>query len=78
MLGAAVQALALMAMGGLGTPNTITESMKIGIISMLALMTVGFSIGWAPLTYVVATEIPALRLRDHTLRVGFVVNVIMK
>lgn len=66
-----------MTMGGLGTPKPVTYSYKIGIISGLALMTVGFSLAWAPLTYVVTTELPTLRLRDHTLRMGFVVNVIM-
>lgn len=66
-----------MTMGGLGLANPITRSDKIGIISMLGLMGVGFSLGWAPLTYVVTTELPALRLRDHTLRLGFVVNVVM-
>lgn len=77
LVGAAVQTGALMAMGGLGLASPITRSDKIGIISMLGLMGVGFSLGWAPLTYVVTTELPALRLRDHTLRLGFIVNVVM-
>ncbi|KIX10583.1 uncharacterized protein Z518_01667 [Rhinocladiella mackenziei CBS 650.93] len=77
LAGAAVQTAALMVMGGLGTADPVTDPLKIGIISMLALMTAGFSLGWAPLTYVVTTELPALRLRDYTLRVGFVVNVVM-
>ena len=33
---------------------------------------------WGPQTYVVATELPALRLRDMTLQLGFFVNVISK
>ena len=67
-----------MTMGGLGTASSITDQMKAGIVSMLAIVNFGFSIAWAPLTYVVSTELPALRLRDMTLRVGFVVNVMMK
>ena len=78
LLGAAIQTAALMTMGGLGTPETITPSIKIGIVSTMAVMITGFSIGWAPLTYVVTTELPALKLRDDTLRVGFFVNVAMK
>lgn len=65
-------------MGGLGTASPVTSEMKIGIVSMIAVMAFGFSIGWGPLTYVVSTELPALRLRDKTLRVGFVVNVVLK
>ena len=45
---------------------------------MLAVMTVGFGVGWAPLTYVVTSELPAIKLRDHTLRLGFFVNVAIK
>lgn len=66
-----------MTMGGLGTPKPVTPSYKIGIVSCLAVMGVSFSLAWAPLTYVVTTELPTLRLRDHSLRVGFVTNVIM-
>jgi len=65
-------------MGGLGLPALISSELKIGIISMLAVMTFGFSIGFAPLTYVVTSELPALRLRDKTLRIGFFVNVLFK
>ncbi|KAH7394268.1 putative sugar transporter [Phaeosphaeria sp. MPI-PUGE-AT-0046c] len=77
LIGAAVQTVALISMGSLGTPSVITPSLKIAIVAMLTLMSSGFSIGWAPLTYVVTTEIPALKLRDHTLRLGFFVNVVM-
>jgi SP family sugar:H+ symporter-like MFS transporter len=68
----------LIIMGALGIPSPATDSLKIGIISMLAFMVTGFSIGWGPLTYVVSTEVPALRLRDLTARVGFGVNVVFK
>lgn len=78
LIGAAVQTIALITMGSLGTPSVITPNLKIAIVAMLALMACGFSIGWAPLCYVVTTEIPALKLRDHTLRLGFFVNVVMK
>ncbi|KAH7345836.1 putative sugar transporter [Pyrenochaeta sp. MPI-SDFR-AT-0127] len=75
LIGSAVQTVALIAMGGLGTQSIVTTGNKIGIVSMLALMVAGFSIGWAPLCYVVTTELPSLRLRDDTLRLGFFINV---
>ncbi|KAJ3539250.1 hypothetical protein NM208_g5562 [Fusarium decemcellulare] len=78
LLSSITMCVGLMTMGGLGTPDTITNSIKIAIVSMLCLMTFGFSIGLAPLCYVVATEIPALTLRDATLRLGFCVNVLFK
>ncbi|KAH8702208.1 general substrate transporter [Talaromyces proteolyticus] len=66
---------ALMTMGGLGINEPVTTSRMKGIISMIVIFGVGFSCGWGPLTYVVATEVSSLRLRDHTSRVGFGVNV---
>lgn len=71
-------AISLMIMGGLGLPDPITTGYKVGIIAMLSLMTTGFSIGYAPLVYVVSSEVPALRLRDKTLRLGFFINVLFK
>ncbi|KAI8942759.1 hypothetical protein NX059_000803 [Plenodomus lindquistii] len=77
LVGAAIQTISLVTMGALGTPSNITYNHKVGIVSMLALMGFGFSIGWAPLCYVVTTELPALKLRDDTLRLGFLVNVLL-
>lgn len=75
----AVMIAALFTMAGIGTqPAPLSTASKRGIMSMITIFGVGFAIGWAPLTYVVATEMPALRLREHTLRLGFLVNVIFK
>ncbi|CAK7199870.1 hypothetical protein SEUCBS139899_002556 [Sporothrix eucalyptigena] len=72
-----VMIAALYTMGGVGTqPTPLSTASKRGIMSMMTIYGVGFAIGWGPLTYVVATEIPALRLREHTLRFGFLINVI--
>ncbi|CAH0027901.1 unnamed protein product [Clonostachys rhizophaga] len=78
LLSATIMCTALMIMGGLGAQDVISKSTKIAIVSMLCFMTFGFSLGLAPLTYVVATEIPALGLRDATLRLGCCVNVLFK
>ncbi|KAM0257773.1 hypothetical protein ACHAPA_011569 [Fusarium lateritium] len=68
---------AMMTMGGLGIVSPVDDSRKKGVISMMAVFASGFAMGWAPLVYVVTTEISALRLRDLTSRVGFTTNVIM-
>ncbi|QRD85451.1 general substrate transporter [Aspergillus flavus] len=72
----AVMAAGLLTMGGLGTPSPMTTDLKKGVVGMYVVMALGFSLGWGPQTYVVATELPALRLRDMTLQLGFFVNVI--
>ncbi|KAM0327191.1 hypothetical protein ACHAQA_006324 [Verticillium albo-atrum] len=67
----------LLSMGGLGIEVPVSTSRMKGIMALISLFGVSFSIGWAPLTYVVATEVSALRLRDHTSRVGFTTNVVL-
>lgn len=78
MASSLIMAVALLGMGGLGTATPVTTAEKKGIISMMALMAVGFAGGWGPMAYVVTTEVSALRLRDHTARLGFCVNVLFK
>lgn len=75
-LGSWLQIGSLMAMGGLGTADKVTDPMKNGIVACMFIFTAAFSLGWAPLTYVVITEIPALKLRDKTQRVGFFFNIL--
>ncbi|OOQ90959.1 putative sugar transporter [Penicillium brasilianum] len=73
--GGIVQAAALFTMGGLGTARTTTRPESTAIASMVAIFGVGFGMGWAPLTYVVVTELPALSLRDHSQRISFLTNI---
>lgn len=75
LIGAAIQATALLIMGGLGV-HAPSYPQKSAIVAMLSLFTVGFNIGWAALTYVVTTEIPTLRLRDNSQRIASVTNVL--
>lgn len=42
---------------------------------MYMVLALGFSLSWGPQTYMVTTELPALRLRDMTLQLGLVTNV---
>jgi MFS transporter, SP family, sugar:H+ symporter len=78
VIGVVVQIGALFAMAGIGTAAIVTTPMANGIVALLTIFGIGFSIGWAPLTYVVTTEIMSPRLRDITARFAFLVNVVTK
>ncbi|PLB43418.1 putative sugar transporter [Aspergillus steynii IBT 23096] len=73
----AVMAAGMLTMGGLGIPDPVTDQYKKAIIGMYVVLALGFSLGWGPQAYVVSTELPALRLRDMTLQLGFITNVAM-
>lgn len=62
ILGGFVQACAFCIMGGLGCANPLTNSQKYGVIAVMFINGFAFSLAWAPLCYVVTTEMPALRL----------------
>ncbi|KAL2844877.1 putative sugar transporter [Aspergillus pseudodeflectus] len=67
---------AIVTMGALGTVPNPTFSIKSGIIAMLMLFSSGYAFAFAPLNYVITTEIPALRLRDASQRTASIVNVV--
>lgn len=71
-------AAAMMTMGGLGIEEPVPTMKKNGIIGMIAVFGVGFCFGWAPLCYVVTSEVASLRLRDLTARLAFFINVATK
>ena len=73
-----VMVAAMMTMGSLGIQQPVSLGRRNGIVGMIAVFACGFSLGWAPMSYVVTTEISALRLRDMTSRVAFTTNVAMK
>lgn len=75
-IGLWLQVCSLMAMGGLGTQKTTTVPMKSGIVAMMNIFTFGYAFGYAPLAYVISSEIPSLKLRDKTYRIGIMVNII--
>lgn len=64
-----------MTMGGLGTVTDPSFSIRTGIVTMVTIFGVGFQLGWAPLSHVVAAEIPTNRLRDLTYALGSVFNI---
>ena len=75
---AALQTAALMTMGALGTADSQNTAAKEAIVAMLMLYMFGWSLGYAPLAYVVAAELPSMTLRDETLRVGYTVKLVME
>lgn len=74
-VGAVIQCGGLFTMGGLGTRSNPTRAVKSGIVAMVSIFQVGFCLGWAPLSHVVAAEIPTQRLRDMTYALGSVFNI---
>ncbi|OLN90336.1 High-affinity glucose transporter ght2 [Colletotrichum chlorophyti] len=75
MVGAIWQFAAIVTMGALGTVADPSFAVKTGIVAMLTIFAAGYVFAWAPLNYVVSTEIPALRLRDASQRTASMVNV---
>lgn len=74
--GTVIQIAGLIAMGGLGVQTPVPKSAKDGIVACMFLFSAGFSLGWAPLTYVVITEVPSIKLRDKTQRFCFFFNIL--
>ncbi|KAL4779739.1 general substrate transporter [Aspergillus varians] len=75
MFSSVMMLLALVAMGGLGVNEPVTTPRMKGVIALMVIFGAAFGSGWAPLTYVVVTEVTSMRLRDYTSRLGFAVNV---
>jgi MFS transporter, SP family, sugar:H+ symporter len=76
--GAALQMMVLFTMGGLGTAQPQTNATRQGIVAMLTVFGVGFQLGWAPLSHVVAAEVPTNKLRDATYALGSVFNILIQ
>ncbi|CDH11783.1 related to RGT2-Sensor of high external glucose concentrations [Zygosaccharomyces bailii ISA1307] len=75
-IGLWIQVGSLLAMGGLGTARTTTVPMKSGIVAMMNIFTFGYAFGYAPLAYVISSEVPSLKLKDKTYRVGMLINIL--
>jgi hypothetical protein len=67
-----------MTMGGLGTVANPSYGIRTGIVATMTLFSIGFCLGWAPLSHVVAAEIPTTGLRDLTYALGSVVNIVIQ
>ncbi|KAI0026069.1 sugar transporter [Xylariomycetidae sp. FL0641] len=77
LLSAAMQSVALFALGAIGTFDwENSPSLSAASIFLLVMQTAGFSIGYAPLTNAVMTELPAAHLRDWSQRTAATVRVV--
>lgn len=65
-------------MGGIGLIEDPSTTAKTAIVAMVTIFGCGFILAWAPLTYVVTTEVAPLRLRDVMQRTASTVNVIFQ
>lgn len=71
-----LQTTALMTMGGLGTADSSNVHAKQGIVAMLLLFSFSWSLGWAPLVYVLGAELPSSPLREMTLQIAYTVKLV--
>lgn len=71
-----MQTAALMTMGALGTADSSDVAAKRGIVAMLVIYSFSWSLGWAPLTYVLGAELPSSPLREMTLQIAYFVKLI--
>jgi SP family sugar:H+ symporter-like MFS transporter len=78
LIGAFIQFAAIMSVGGLGLIDDPSANVKVAIVALVTVFGCGFIFAWAPLTYVVTTEVPPLRLRDISQRTGSAVNVLFQ
>lgn len=75
LISSVLEAGALLMMGALGTAGG-DKSTKEGIVAMLLLYSFSWSLGWAPLTYVMGSELPAAPLREYTLQIAYTVKLV--
>ncbi|KAJ6119565.1 hypothetical protein N7523_003845 [Penicillium sp. IBT 18751x] len=71
-----MQTAFLMTMGGLGTADASNVDAKKGIVAMLLLYSFSWSLGWAPLTYVIGAELPSAPLREMTLQIAYTIKLV--
>lgn len=67
-----------MTMGALGVQSSPSGRLREGIVSTVLVFSFGYSVGWAPLTYLIGTEVPSPQKREHTLRFGYAVKPVME
>lgn len=68
--------MCLMATGGLGIHKPITYAASQGIVATMLLYQATYAATIAPLYYTLITEMAASRLRDKTVRLGAIVNIV--
>jgi SP family sugar:H+ symporter-like MFS transporter len=67
-----------MTMGALGTIHDPSTMVRQGIVGMLLVYSFAWSVGWAPLTYVISAELPSPSQREKTLRVAYTIKLVIE
>lgn len=67
---------ALMAMGAFSVPKPTTYSLAVGIVSAMLVFQLVYVATLGPLYYTLVSEIPTGHLRDKSVRISAVTNVI--
>ncbi|CAH0045644.1 unnamed protein product [Clonostachys solani] len=78
LIGAVIQTAAPPTMGGLGTIANPGYPVRVAIAVMTTIFGIGFCLGWAPISHIVAAEIPSSRLRDVTYSFGSSFNILVQ
>lgn len=68
--------IALMTMGALGVPQPTTNSLASGIVATMLIFQLVYVATLGPLYYTLISELPASRLRDKSVRVGAITNIV--
>jgi hypothetical protein len=71
-----LQTVFMMTMGALGTAAPSNTGAKKGIVAMLLLYSFSWSLGWAPIVYVLGAELPSPPLREMTLQIAYTIKLI--
>ncbi|KAF3407108.1 High-affinity glucose transporter ght1 [Talaromyces pinophilus] len=74
--GAVLQGIFLFSMAGIGTKSSFTTSDASGLVASVMLFNFFFAMTWAPIAYVVASEIGTASLREKTMAVTSTINVV--
>ena len=65
-----------MIMGGLGVPQPTSYSLSQGIVAMMLIFQMSYVATIGPLYYTLIAETPASRLRDKSVRLGAITNIV--
>ena len=68
--------VALMVMGGLGVPQPTTKPLASGIVATMLIFQLVYVATLGPLYYTLIAELPATRLRDKSVRIGAITNIV--
>lgn len=75
LIGANIQAWALMTMGGLGTAAQQTFAIKSEVVAMMVIFNHSYTLGWAPVMHILSARIPNARCRDMTYGCASVLHI---